>query len=68
MNIKKLSISNRILRCLVNAFRFHIKLEEIIYNSATEDNLLFNENVKEINNELDVLTLKLYNQHRKLKY
>ena len=67
MNIKQLSVSNRILKCLVNAMRIHIQLEKIFYNSIIDDHLLFSQNVKAINNELDGLTLKLYNQRNKLK-
>ncbi len=55
----------RVYRCLLNAFKLHVKLEKMIYEYVTEDKIsehLFTDgNVVNCNKEINFETLRLYN-------
>ncbi len=65
--LKKILFSNtkRVFKCLVKAFKVHVKIEKIIYEYITEDkiseHLFTDENILNLNKQINNETLKLYN-------
>ena len=61
------SNAKKVYSCLVKAFKVHVKIEKIIYEYITEDeiseHLFTDENIVNYNKQLDNTILKMYNLH-----